>query len=161
LSQYLTAAEFEDRTTAPPELVAWCESRKAGWVLAQIQAASGWIDARLRKRYHAPFDAPPEVVKGWTADIVTRRAYLFRGLDSTDEQSVEVFRDAERARAEVLEAADGKDAHFDLPLRTNSQTSAIRKGGTFAYTEASPYVGFDQQRVTGRDEDRNGYGTES
>lgn len=161
MSQYLTREEFELRTVAPPELVAWCEARKPGWVLAQIQGASGWLDSRLRKRYHCPFDAPPEVIKGWVTELVTRRAYLFRGVDPTDEQAAEVFKDSTRAQAEVLEAADGKDAHFDLPLRTNSQTSAIRKGGTFCYSEASPYVGFDQQGDIGRDEDRSRYGTET
>jgi hypothetical protein len=157
---YLSLSEFKLRTTLPAEYVDAIETAQAGWIAAQLESWSKWIDARLRKRYAAPFSDPyPEAVLSWLGRIVTLRCMLRRGVDATDAQFIEIKADADAAVLEVKEAADSETGLFDLPLLSVSDTSAIVKGGPFCYSEQSPYVAFDAQRETGRDEDRFRGGT--
>lgn len=153
---YLDRDAFANLTTMPVEFVDDIEASSPGWVDAQLSLWSAKIDSRLVKRYAVPFTAPaPLVVQGWLAQIVTQRAYLRRGIDPTDPQMVTVAADAAEAWAEIKEAADAKDGLFDLPLRSDTDASGIVKTSTLAYAEQSPYVAFDIQSDTGRDEDRN------
>src|SRR5688572_19905169 len=141
-------------------MIAWCEARQPGWVLAQLQSQSGGIDARLRKRYAVPFVATPDVVRVWLTNIVTRRLFLFRGVDPTDRQFVEICKDADQSVQDLKEAADAVEGLFDLPLRNAGlSATAVSKGGPFGYSEASPYVGADLQREIGTAEDMQGYGS--
>jgi hypothetical protein len=82
---------------------------------------------------------------------VTPHAYLKRGCNPSDAQLVELFKDAEKAEAEIKEAADSETGLFDLPLQSGA--SAISKGGPLSYSETSPYVWSTLQRDTGRGED--------
>lgn len=160
MTAYLDRDAFATLTTMPVEFVDDIEASTAGWVDAQLALWSAKIDSRLGKRYAVPFaDPPPMAVKGWLAQIVTQRAYLRRGIDPTDPQMVTVAADAAEAWAEIKEAADAKDGLFDLPLRADTTATGISRGGTRSYTEASPYVGLQGQRTTGRSEDANGGGS--
>lgn len=160
MASYLTTAEFKTRTLMPGEFVDAIEAVDSGWTLLQLEEASAWIDSRLRKRYAAPFESPyPTQVLSWLTRIVTVRAYLKRGVDATDEQFQSIQQDAMDAKAEILDAANGDAGLFDLPLRSDTTATGISKGGPWAYSEQSPYVGFSRQARTGREEDRNGGGT--
>lgn len=145
----------------PSEVVDELQAIAPGWLEAKLATRSRWIDARLGKRYAVPFDAasPPECVRDWLARIVTLSAFLRRGVDPTDGQFVEIKADAEKAEAEILEAATAETGLFDLPLRGDTTASGVSRGGTRAYTEASPYVGHDRQAAAGHLEDRNGGGS--
>jgi len=157
---YLDVDTFKVLTLMPAEDVDVCEGRYPGWLEAQLTFMSSQIDSRLRKRYAAPFAEPyPEVVKGWLARLVTVRCYIKVGTRPTDEQFVLIKEDAEAASEEITEAADAENSRTDLPAREDTAASGISKGGTFSYTEASPYVGFDVQADTGRVEDSNRRGT--
>jgi hypothetical protein len=146
MAAYLTTpAELAALSVAPTELFTGLETRYPGWLLSQLTYWSSWIDGRLAKRYTTPFAAPyPVAVTGWLARIVTSAAYHKRGVDPTDAQVAEVVADAERARAEVTEAANGNTGLWDLPTPTG--TSAISKGGPSGYTETDPYTWTDVQR---------------
>src|SRR5688572_174189 len=104
---YLTTAEFLDETTAPAALIAEISMQSPNWLARQLEKKSGWIDARLRKRYAAPFAVPyPEAVKDWLTRIVTHLCYLRRGYDPSDPQAAEIAAERTSAEAEVVEAAE-------------------------------------------------------
>lgn len=155
---YLTPAEFAELSTMPASDIEQIEGVVPGWLGRQLASESAFIDSRLRKRYDAPFDLPaPISVQRWLAKIVTKSAYLKRGVDPTDAQFDEIKNDAIDAMKEIAEAANAVDGLFDLPLRTGA--SGIRAPSTYAYSEASPYAAFDAQRDYGRDEDLARRGT--
>ncbi len=156
---YLTQAEWKLRTLMPGADVDALEALYPGFVALQLDEVSDAIDSRLRKRYGAPFQTPyPKTVLRWLTQIVTRAAYLKRGVDPLDPQMAEYIKDSETAWAELLEAADSETGKYDLPINTAGD-SAIARGGPRSYSEASPYVGFDVQAQTGRSEDAAGGGT--
>lgn len=151
---YLDMAALKLRTVMPPEFLDTLETLQPGWVDAQLEQMSRWMDARLMKRYAVPFVEPyPEVVRGWLARLVTFEAWQRRGWDPQDPQASQIQRAAELARDDVKEAADAVAGLYDLPLIEGK--SLITKPRTFSYTEASPYVWTDAQVITGSDEDDN------
>ena len=157
---YLDLPGFRGLTIMPSGDVDLLEATVPGWISIQLVHASRWIDSRLAKRYEAPFASPfPEAVGAWLARIVTLRAFLKRGVNPTDAQFVEIKADADQAVAEIKEAADSEDGLFDLPLRADTSSSGISRGGPRVYSEASPYVWTDLQVDMGRDEDRARTGT--
>lgn len=118
------------------------------FVDARLAIGSSEITGRLRKRYAAPFAEPvPEVVQGWLAAVVTPELYARRGWDPSEEQSKSILDAAERARAEMKEAADSVEGLWDLPLRADTMAGGIvLEGGPLSYSEASPYDHIDVQR---------------
>lgn len=157
---YLTTAQYRDRTVLPASYVDDVEANAPDWVQRALERKSRWIDARLRKRYAVPFASPvPETVLDWLARIVTLELLLKHGVDPTDLQFQAYRESAERAEAEVAEAANSETGLFDLPLLANVSASGIVHGGPFGYSEQSPYVGFDLQAEIGREEDRSRRGT--
>jgi hypothetical protein len=156
---YLTLEQFKALTVMPASYVDAIDAAAPGWLAAQLEYWSDWINARLRKRYGAPFAEPyPGAVTGWLQRIVTEQAWLKRGVDAQDQQFERISNSADEAKKEVLEAADSSVGLFDLPLRDDSTASGIRPDG-FVYSEQSPYVFQDEQARTGQVEDRNRRGT--
>lgn len=153
---YLTENEFLALTTMPSSTVDSLAVVSPGWIAQQLSYWSAQIDARLRKRYAAPFASPyPLAVQGWLARIVTVRCYLKNGVDPNDLQFAEIKADADAALAEIKEAADSNEGLFDLPLRADTTATGVSRGGPFGYSEASPYVWTDVQSDIGRSEDRS------
>jgi hypothetical protein len=158
---YLTIEGFKAASVMPDEDVDALVARYPAFLDEQLDQFSAWIDARLRKRYAAPFAAPyPRAVVRWLAALVTERACLKRGVDPNDEQMQRILQDAADSRAEVLEAANGEEGLFDLPARADTTESGITRGGPLGYSEQSPYVWKDVQAASARDEDRNGRGSD-
>lgn len=136
------------------------EALQPGWTLNQLELESAWIDARLRKRYDAPFSTPyPIAVLGWLTAIVTNAVMLRRGVNSQDEQYTNISEREKTAREEIKEAADSEKGLFDLPLRADTNKTGITKNAPLCYTETSPYVNIDIQADIGRQEDADRYGT--
>lgn len=158
MSSYITTTEFRAISIAPTRIIDAVEAASAGFLAAQIELASDDIDARLRKRYAAPFASAPRKVRRWVAAIVTRELLLKHGIDPTDSQWGAYDAAATRALEELKEAADSVEGLFDLPLATSSAT-AIVAPRPITYTESSPYVHQDVQVSEAYDEDRAGSGT--
>jgi hypothetical protein len=159
---YLTVAEFKTRALIPSEYVDAVELAQPGFTLSRLESATAWIDGRLKKRYAVPFSSPyPEMVLAWVTAIVTVEVMIRRGVNPDDRQFDDMREESTRAREEITEAANSETGLFDLPLRSDTTTSGISRGGTFCYSERSPYVGFDVQGGAGRREDENGTGTTS
>lgn len=160
MAAYLTVAELKLLSIMPSGDIDAVETIAAGWIDANLEKASRDVDSRLRKRYSVPFEAPyPDKVQQWVADIVTPRVYLRRGVNALDAQFQSVEQLANRALAEIEEAANAEHGLFDLPLRSDTTATGITAPTTLAYAEASPYVGFDMQRLNAHDEDDSGEGT--
>lgn len=161
MTAYITIDRFKLLSTIPGGFVDAVELVTPGFTAAQLEYWSRWIDAQLAKRYRTPFSAPiPIAIEGWLTRIVTPRIWSKRGVDPTDEQWLEVKADDEAARTEVKEASDGQLGLYDLPLNDGADSaSGIARGMPLVYSEASPYVGFDQQYRRGHSEDGSGSGT--
>jgi hypothetical protein len=146
--------QFKSLTVMPVDYVTSLETKSSGWILAQCALISEKINARLRKRYAVPFTSPyPDIVIGWVVAIVTARGYVKRGANPSDQDTSEIFKQAEEAVQEIKEAADSQNGLFDLPLRSNTTSTGISRGGPLGYSEQSPYRWWNVQANTGREED--------
>ena len=165
MATYLDLDGFKELTVLPALFVDEVETAQSGWVDAQLDYWSRWIDSRLRKRYASPFAAhdatppTPLAVQGWLARLVSLRLMLRRGVDSSDLQFEVIHADYLEAKAEIQEAADAVEGLFDLPLRVDEDATAIARQETRSYSEQSPYVGHDVQAEVGREEDSAGEGS--
>lgn len=162
MSQYLTVVEYRLLTLLPVNVIDEVEARTAGWLDAQLRIVSSRFDARLTKRYAAPFVATPypTVITEWLAHIVDWRAYLKRGVNSLDTEAAEYKQQHDTALTELQEAANSETGLFELPLRQDVPgASGVSKGGPQGYSEASPYVWMDEQADVGHQEDQQGSGT--
>ena len=143
MANYLDTAALKVRTIMP---ALDFDALDSSFVTARITIACSEINGRLRKRYAVPFNAPvPEVVCGWVTDIVTPELYFRRGWDPAEAQSAAILAAAERARAEIKEAADSNEGLWDLPILETSTSEGITKSGPLFYSEASPYSWTDVQ----------------
>jgi hypothetical protein len=147
---YLTLTTYKALTIAPAIYVDQVETDHAGWVAAQLEFWSLWIDSRLKKRYAAPFAASPNtppVILGWLTRILDAELYYKRGIAATDQQWPQILERATEAKAEVKEAADSKEGLFELPLsNTTPAGTDITRAAPLGYTEQSPYSWPDVQR---------------
>jgi phage gp36-like protein len=161
VSVYLTDAEFRLLTLLPVNVIDEVEARTPGWLTQQLTVVSSRMDARLAKRYAAPFVAPyPTVVQEWLAHIVSWRCYLKRGVNSLDSEAAEYKAQHDQALKEIEEAANSEVGLFELPLvQSDPDGSGVVRGGPMSYSEQSPYVWTDSQAQVGRDEDSQGGGT--
>lgn len=142
---YLTVEQFRARALMHPGDV---DTLDPAFVLQALDDASGWIDDRLRKRYAVPFASPvPVTILRWVAHLAAADCYLRRGADPADAAVARFFDFADRARAEVKEAADSAEGLFDLPLKADTPgISGVTQGGPFGYSETDPYAWLDVQR---------------
>lgn len=158
MSSYLDVARFRLLTVMPPEQVDRLESLHPGWLQAQLDDRSAYVDSRLSRRVRVPLAAPySPTVQGWITRLVTLRAYVHHGVVASDQQMQLVAEDAARAEEELREAASGEISLFDLAPSDQSRDQ-IQYGGVLSYSEASPYVHKDVQRARGREDDERGGG---
>lgn len=158
---YLTRETFRLISSAPSTVIDDVDAVNPGFVERHLERVSSYVDSRLRKRYAVPFASPvPLVIERWIATLVTREVLLKRGLDPLDQQWPEYTAAAERSEKELLEAANSDTGLFDLPLRDDAPAgTGVARGGPYVYSEASPFVAFDEQRRAGIGEDCFGRGT--
>ena len=148
MSQYVTKAETKLLGSMPSEDIDALDTLYTGLHDATATAVSGMFDARLIKRYAAPFAAPyPDSLKQMVAQWVAYRLFIKRGFNPSSAQDAAIRQDYEDAQAWLKEAADSKDGLVELPTRqaTPSGSSAVDSGGPLGYSEASPYAWMDVQ----------------
>ena len=118
-------------------------------------AVSRVFDARLAKRYAAPFASPyPEALRWNVAQVVVAALWQKRGYNPGSAQDEIIQKNKDDAFAWVKEAADSKDGLVELPLRENLPTgSGVERGGPLGYSEQSPYTWTDLQLKGSRAED--------
>lgn len=121
------------------------------------------ILAFLRKRYDVTkIDTanPPDALLDWIARCVLPDMWRARGANPSDSQTVDAIADRDAVMKEVqVEASDAAIGLVELPLANDEAGSGVSQGGPYSYTEASPYVAFDVQRLAAFSEDESGYGT--
>jgi hypothetical protein len=160
LPTYLDLDGFRTRTLLNVTDVDFVETDSPGFVLSRIKIAISHIHGRLRKRYGKtlPFSAPyPEIILDWITRIVSYEVMRKRGANPSDSALEGYKSDAERALAEVKEAADSKDGIFDLPNPEEGESN-ISTAGPLGYSEQSAYVWSSIERAAGVEQDRNGEG---
>lgn len=159
LPTYLDLPGFRQRTMLNVAEVDVVEQDNPGFTLSRIQVAISYIHGRLRKRYALPFAVPyPEIVLDWIVRLVSYEVLRKRGANPADPNCIQFKEDADRALAELKEAADSKDGLFDLPSPEEGPSN-VSTGGPLGYTETSPYVWRDVQQQSGSSEDGSGGGT--
>lgn len=143
---YLDLAGFRSRTIMPSPDVDEVELVEPGFITRALEARSAWINAQLDRRYVTPFAAPyPETVLDWLTRLVTPLVYNKRGINRSDSQFEEIKEQAKTVGEELADAANSATGRFDLPLRSDTEVSAVARGGPLVYAEASPYTFADVQ----------------
>lgn len=152
---YMTLAEFRAATLMPWSFVDEAEAAEPGFIDTRLYLQSAKIDARLAKRYAAPFKPPyPIAVLEWLVSLVTYEVWLKRGIAATDEQAAQYKTDRDLARGDLESAANSEVGLFDLPLRSDTDATGISRGFPQGYSEQSPYKWMNVQERIGREEDR-------
>lgn len=154
MPSYLTFDEYSARSMIRASLIGQAGSSK---VTVWLNERSSKIRARLVKRYAVDFTDPgptPDVVLSWLRDLVDHDVQEYVGGTPEGREDEWIAKRAEKADAEIKEAADSETGLFELPLRNTDPTgsSAINKGGPFVASNNTIYGFFDGQALQ-RDED--------
>jgi hypothetical protein len=131
----------------PDEDVSVIESQKPGFLDGRIAFYMFELRNRLRVRYNVTFPDPlTDGMLGWLADLVTPDAYLARGVNPQDPTFLEMKERRTEVRETLAQAANSLDGLLELGLiAPDLDTSAVTKGGTYAYSEADAYAWMDKQ----------------
>ncbi|MBX3218914.1 MAG: DUF1320 family protein [Labilithrix sp.] len=131
------------------------EALYPGTVNGVAEAVSRMFDARLAKRYAAPFSSPyPEALRWNVAQVVAAVLWQKRGYNPGSAQDAIIQENKADALAWLKEAADSEKGLVELPLREDKRVEGVSRGGPLGYSETSPYVWTDHQRDGGRADDR-------
>jgi phage gp36-like protein len=159
VSKYIDLDGFRLLTLMPPEHVDRLENMHPGWLDAQLEDRSCYVDTRLAKRYRVPLVEPySRTVISWVVRIVTVRAYLHHGVTADDQQLGLIAADAAEVEQQLQEVANGELSLIDLAASDQS-LNPVAFGRVLSYSEASPYVHRDAQSLRGRYEDGRGRGS--
>lgn len=145
---YLTVDEFKARTVMPARDVDDLQTRYPTFLTNLLEDWSAEIDARLAKRYDVPFDAssPPRVIQRWLTSLVTREAYLKRGVQATSDMDLLIIGQAEQAEKNLAEAANSEVGLFSLPIKQSApNASGVKKLFPRISSGSSPYDFIDEQ----------------
>jgi hypothetical protein len=154
VSKYVDIAYVKLVGSMPASDIDALEGLYPGTFDGMAEAVSRMFDARLAKRYAAPFAEPyPEALKWNVAHVVVASLWQKRGYNPGSAQDEIIQTNRTEALAWLKEAADSKEGLIELPLREDTTADGVVKGGPLGYHEASPYVWTDRQREDGRMDD--------
>lgn len=123
-------------------------ARRPGTPAAWLEDTQSAIDDPLRLRYAVPFAAPvPRAVLRWQTrlmDALFLRARRQAGVPLGEDADLYA---EERATLEAIAAAADQDrpAHSELPLRSDTASSGVVKGGPLMQSFATMHSWFDYQ----------------
>lgn len=149
MSNYVTMQDVKDLGSMAPEDVDALEALYPGIVVRIATAVSGLFDARLAKRYAAPFIEPfPNALVFNVSRMVAWRLWIRRGFNPSSPIDTLLEKENLDAEAWLKEAADGDKGLVELPARqaTPGEATAVNVGGPLGYSEPSPYQWLDVQR---------------
>ena len=147
---YVDLDYIRDHGTMDPESVDAFEASSPGVIDKLAESVSKIFDAKLRKRYAAPFKEPyPEALRYHVAQFVCFQIWIRRGFNPGSEQDALLTRMRDEAYEWLQEAADSKDGLIELPLRETDppEGKAIVRSGPIGRSDASPYEWTDRQRA--------------
>jgi hypothetical protein len=128
---------------------------QAGQAKVEVWLAerSSKIRARLVKRYAVDFTDPgptPDVILSWLRDLVDHDVQEYVGGAPEGREDEWIAKRAEKADAEIKEAADAENGLFELPIRNTDKlgASAINKGGPFVHEDKTVHHAW--ARIAGR-----------
>jgi hypothetical protein len=135
------------------------------FVTVTIDDRTDEIISRLAKRYPPPTTELPwpnpvaNLVQRWCAQLVQRDCFAKRGWSPLSESDkADVIDAADKADAQIQQAADGQNGLFELALADDGNQS-VADGSPLFYAEASPYTAERRQRRFGGREDDFGGGS--
>jgi hypothetical protein len=135
IAEFCRLSPFNEAQAAELEL------KRPGWLAANIQAVSEYIDARMRKRGDVPFLSPyPGPVRMWVAWILTPLAFDALGRRPSDDTQESISERAKLAEAQIIEAADPVKGLLVLPLQRNGAAPQATEPATYCYSEQSPFT---------------------
>lgn len=143
---------FKSLTVMPPEDVDLVENKHPGFVATQIAGFTSEIYSRLAKRYSVPPVPPattPAIVQLWLTWKTTPEVMKKRGVNPESAQYAEMVKMADKADAQVKEAADCVTGLFDLPLieQAGGTASAITQSLSRSSSDPDPYSWTDVQAI--------------
>lgn len=141
MPSYLTFDEYGARSMIRASLIGQAGSPK---VTVWLNERSSKIRARLVKRYAVDFTDPgptPDVVLSWLRDLVDHDVQEYVGGTPEGREDEWIAKRAEKADAEIKEAADSEKGLFELPLRNTDLlgNSAINQGGPYVRSYLTPH----------------------
>lgn len=141
MPSYLTFDEYGARSMIRASLIGQAGSPK---VTVWLNERSSKIRARLVKRYAVDFTDPgptPDVVLSWLRDLVDHDVQEYVGGTPEGREDEWIAKRAEKADAEIKEAADAEKGLFELPLRNTDLlgNSAINQGGPYVRSYLTPH----------------------
>lgn len=149
MSDYCTLQDVKDFSTMPAEDVDAVELQYPGLTAKLIKVVSGMFDARLTKRYAAPFGTPyPDALIVNVAREVGWRLWMKRGFNPAGLTDQALEKDHLEVLDWLREAADSEKGLVELPVRqaTPLGAAAVDAGTPIGYGEASPYTWTQVQR---------------
>ncbi|WP_437606260.1 phage protein Gp36 family protein [Sorangium sp. So ce834] len=153
MSLYATLLNVKDFGVMPSEDIDELERRDPGITERISTMVSALFDAKLIKRYAAPFEEPyPDVLVYQVSQAVTYHLYLKRGFNPSSAQDAEIKAKNDAAWAWLDEAANAKEGLVELPRRQESPPGggAVNVGGPLSYSEENPYTWMRRQRERAR-----------
>jgi phage gp36-like protein len=153
MAVYATIQDVKDYGSMPAEDIDNLESLYPGLTLKLSEAISSLFDARLGKRYAAPFASPyPYAIVLNVARQVAWRLWLKRGFNPKGEMDASIRQDYEDSETWLKEASNSQTGLIELPMRQDlAGSNGITRSGPMVYSETSPYKWADVQKDISED----------
>jgi hypothetical protein len=155
---YNTFAELKEGSEFDPAEWDELNARRSATVTAWLGLTQALIDDPLRLRYAVPFGATPpslvpdpslapKTVKAWQIVLMDAKFLRHRRTPGAEAPADSDLSAEAKAVLESIAAAADQDrpAHPELPLRSNTSSSGVSKGGPMMVGYATLYGFFDGQ----------------
>lgn len=155
---YVTFAELKEGSEFDPAEWDELNARRSATVTAWLGLTQALIDDPLRLRYAVPFATTPpsltpdptlapKTVKAWQIVLMDAKFLRHRrtpGAESAEDSDISA--EAKAVLESIAAAADqDRPAHPELPLRSDTSSSGVSKGGPMMVSYNTMHGFFDAQ----------------